>query len=537
MKFGEYFIAKEKLDVESLNKGLKIQKKKGGYLGEILVNLDYINEEDLLVYLSKKFKVQYISSEKLKKMAIKEKISDVIPYKFAKENYVFPLKFRASDGKLNLLTHEPQNEELIKKIKLFFSDITRIECVVAHSRAIKALILKQYSGDLAAFERLVERGINLGSTIPAGETVFPASETGEESRESTGRGFSQIINQGEILNSETTGTFSTGFIPDKTGERTSKKDIIRLIKVFSGIMDAYRGKKFKGHTYRVASLCRLMGKTAGMSDVELQNLSYAAFLHDAGQRLHLSAFDIKNPERAETIIKYANLPKRLFSSFDFLKIPTDYLSSMYETFNGKGYPNRLRLQEIPLCSQILLLADTYDYLTNILEKPVSKTFEDIKELHFFSNKIMETFKKLKNIPENNHVRQKMTHALVMSADKTTIYDINEFFTNHHIKTIKHSHIESAAISLKKHFETIRVVVCDIKVKNTGISPLKFLKAMKSDKRMKHIPFVLISSEHIPSDMEKRAQKLGADRIIADFSTDEHIEELLKLLKKPHTKKA
>lgn len=534
MKFGEYFIAKEKLNNSSLDKALKIQEKKGGYIGEILVNLEYISEEDLLSYISKKFGVQYISSEKLKKMAIKEKISDVIPYKFAKENYVFPLKFRASDGKLNLLTHEPQNKELIKKIKLFFSDITRIECVVAHSRAIKALILKQYSGDLAAFERLVERGINLGSTVPAGETVFPTDETNEGSRESTGRGFSQIINQGEILNSETTGTFSTGFIPDKTGERTAKKDIIQLIKVFSGIMDAYRGKKFKGHTYRVASLCRLMGKAAGISDVDLENLSYAAFLHDAGQKYHLSAFDIKNPEKSETVIKYANLPRRLFSSLGFLKIPVNYLSSMYETFNGKGYPNRLRLQEIPLCSQILLLSDTYDYLTNILETPISKAFNNINELHFFSNEIMDTFKKLKNIPESNSVRRTLIHALVMSADKTTIYDINELFINHHIKTIKHSHIESAAISLKKHFKTIKVVICDIKVKNTGISPLKFLKAMKSDKRMKQIPFILVSSERISPEIEKRAGQLGAENIIADFSAEEHIDELIKLVKKhPH----
>ncbi|MBO7127636.1 general secretion pathway protein GspE, partial [bacterium] len=79
IKVGEYFLEKGLISDADLAAALSFQKTHPTYLGEILLKLGNIPEMELLQYLSKQFNVQYITSEKLEKMAVMNP-SDVIPF-------------------------------------------------------------------------------------------------------------------------------------------------------------------------------------------------------------------------------------------------------------------------------------------------------------------------------------------------------------------------------------------------------------------------------------------------------------------------
>ena len=146
IKVGEYFIEKKIIKQVDLDKALEYQKKHKGYLGEILFFLEMITENDLLQYLSKRFNVQYISSEKLEKMSAQSP-ADVIPERLAVDKNIYPLKYSFNNFRLTLLTHEPQNIAMFDELKVLLTGVNTVTPVVAVSNAIKAIVYKQYKGD------------------------------------------------------------------------------------------------------------------------------------------------------------------------------------------------------------------------------------------------------------------------------------------------------------------------------------------------------------------------------------------------------
>lgn len=79
-RVGEYFLELGLISEVDLQQALNYQKDHPAYLGEILFKTGKISETDLLQYLSKQFNVQYITSEKLEKMAVMNP-ADIIPLK------------------------------------------------------------------------------------------------------------------------------------------------------------------------------------------------------------------------------------------------------------------------------------------------------------------------------------------------------------------------------------------------------------------------------------------------------------------------
>jgi len=115
-KLGEILIAEGMITSSQLDEVLKIQKKEGGRLGDILIRLGYVNEEQILSALSKQLHIPYVSlaSGKLKPDS-EQDLDKLIPYDFAIRNLVLPL-FR----NLNLLTvaiFDPLDLILIDNLK------------------------------------------------------------------------------------------------------------------------------------------------------------------------------------------------------------------------------------------------------------------------------------------------------------------------------------------------------------------------------------------------------------------------------------
>lgn len=123
-----------------------------------------------------------------------------------------------------------------------------------------------------------------------------------------------------------------------------------------------------GHSMRVAYFSLVTGAEAGLSPEEMYELELSAIFHDIGKigtpdavlnkpsRLSEEEFNImkQHPENTYEILKE-------FPHFEKIALNARY---HHERFDGKGYPEGLKGDQIPLAARIILIADTFDAMTS-----------------------------------------------------------------------------------------------------------------------------------------------------------------------------
>src|SRR4030042_2487153 len=90
-KLGGVLISEGIITEEQLKEGITLQQKDGGKIGEALVKLGYVNEEQIVIALSKQLSIPYVSlaSGKLKPTP-DQNLEELIPHEFAIRNVVLP---------------------------------------------------------------------------------------------------------------------------------------------------------------------------------------------------------------------------------------------------------------------------------------------------------------------------------------------------------------------------------------------------------------------------------------------------------------
>jgi len=139
-----------------------------------------------------------------------------------------------------------------------------------------------------------------------------------------------------------------------------------MILSFANAIDA-KSPWTKGHSERVSMYATVLGEAVGMDRKSLERLRMAALLHDIGkigtydyllekaEGLSLQEYEVvkRHPEQSARILK----PIEKFQDL------VDIVKYHHEHYNGKGYPDGLKGEEIPFMSRILCLADSYDSMT------------------------------------------------------------------------------------------------------------------------------------------------------------------------------
>jgi len=143
--------------------------------------------------------------------------------------------------------------------------------------------------------------------------------------------------------------------------------IIGIFDLFSRIIDA-RHKYTRGHSRRVANLARAIGKELGFSKEELFKLEVAGLLHQAGKAAVSSAIvdkagKLTDSER-EIMQEYPLVSERIVSSIRALSELAPVVRHQHERFDGSGYPDGLKGDEIPIYSRILAVAYTFDAMAS-----------------------------------------------------------------------------------------------------------------------------------------------------------------------------
>ncbi len=122
------------------------------------------------------------------------------------------------------------------------------------------------------------------------------------------------------------------------------------------------------HCARVSQNSVALGSLLALSDFELQNLKWGAYLHDVGKigvpeqiLLKSGALD---PEERRIMEKHPVLGHAMVRNIDFLAFATDVVLCHHESYDGGGYPRGLQGEHIPLNARIFSIVDTLDAMTS-----------------------------------------------------------------------------------------------------------------------------------------------------------------------------
>ena len=123
-----------------------------------------------------------------------------------------------------------------------------------------------------------------------------------------------------------------------------------------------------GHSARVADYSKKIAMDAGKTEEECEEIYYAALLHDVGKIGTPDEIINKKgkltPEEYEVIKQHTVLGAQILSSiteYPYLSIGARY---HHERYDGKGYPERLKGDDIPEIARIIAVADAYDAMTS-----------------------------------------------------------------------------------------------------------------------------------------------------------------------------
>jgi len=142
---------------------------------------------------------------------------------------------------------------------------------------------------------------------------------------------------------------------------------LETIQTLTSAIDA-KDVYTRGHSQRVASLAVDLGKELRLTPEELDNLSYGAILHDIGKigikEEILNKLGKLTPEEFKIIQAHPRIGAEILELISFLQPSMEIARYHHERYDGQGYPDGLRGEDIPFTARIVALADAWDAMTS-----------------------------------------------------------------------------------------------------------------------------------------------------------------------------
>ena len=153
------------------------------------------------------------------------------------------------------------------------------------------------------------------------------------------------------------------------GERTAALDALQL-EMFErlAMIAEFRDDETGQHTQRVGELAAAVGQRLGLGDDEVTRLRFAARLHDIGKIAIPDSVLLKPGKLTDSewqLMKtHATVGAQMleYSRSPVLKMACEIALTHHERWDGKGYPNALSGEDIPITGRIVAVADVCDAL-------------------------------------------------------------------------------------------------------------------------------------------------------------------------------
>ena len=143
----------------------------------------------------------------------------------------------------------------------------------------------------------------------------------------------------------------------------------------------------KGHSHRVAEYSVLIARELGWNEKELSNLKNAAHLHDIG-KIAIPDTILNKPSKLSeeefSIIKeHTIIGANILKNISLIDHVQEIVRNHHERYDGKGYPDGLKGEEIPISAQVVSLADVYDALVS--DRVYKKAYSHEKAIEMILN--------------------------------------------------------------------------------------------------------------------------------------------------------
>ncbi len=131
-----------------------------------------------------------------------------------------------------------------------------------------------------------------------------------------------------------------------------------------------RTQETKRHTLFVAEMTVRLARWAGIPECEIANIRYGALLHDIGKTAIPASILMKpeklSPTEWEAVKKHPRYAYDLLFPVSYLRPSLAIPFSHHEKWDGSGYPEGRKCEEIPLVARIFAVVDVWDVLTSDL---------------------------------------------------------------------------------------------------------------------------------------------------------------------------
>ncbi|MFH1132125.1 MAG: HD domain-containing phosphohydrolase [Pseudomonadota bacterium] len=123
-----------------------------------------------------------------------------------------------------------------------------------------------------------------------------------------------------------------------------------------------------GHSERVSLYSRVIARGLKLNEQEVDTVSLAAQMHDIG-KIGIPGKKLNKPgklnsEETSLLRSHPEKGKRILEPIPFLRELIPGIYCHHERFEGSGYPQALKGDEIPLVGRIIAVADSYDAMTS-----------------------------------------------------------------------------------------------------------------------------------------------------------------------------
>jgi len=179
-------------------------------------------------------------------------------------------------------------------------------------------------------------------------------------------------------------------------------DTIQALATAIEARDSYT----EDHSQRMAEYAFSVAKQLGLSTSEAETIQYAAVLHDIGK---IGVNDeILNKPGPLTEKEWVKMKKHVIIGTDILTRIDSFREASrivyhhHERYDGQGYPEKLKGEEIPIGARILSVIDAYDAITSKRPyRPASSAQEAIEEIKKnagtqFDEKVVKVFLRVLN---------------------------------------------------------------------------------------------------------------------------------------------
>ncbi|ACL76237.1 HD domain-containing phosphohydrolase [Ruminiclostridium cellulolyticum] len=241
-----------------------------------------------------------------------------------------------SDEQLGVIFLETKNKETFKKVNLIFLQSLANYAAVAmyKSQLINDVYIQKQEIE-ALYEETAAVNDDLNHNI---ESLNKAKDELRQKNE-------ELLKYSESLN--------TGYI----------QTVMSLVHAIEA-KDAYTS----GHCQRVMEISCEIATRMNLDEDTIQDLRYAAILHDIG-KIGVSASILNKTGKLtdgefEEIRKHPQISYNILKNVEFLRNGLRAILEHHEKYNGGGYPNGLKGEEISLLGRILCIADAFDAMTS-----------------------------------------------------------------------------------------------------------------------------------------------------------------------------